>query len=393
MKRFLPFVLSLGFVAAQAADTPEPRFRAVTVDDQIAIGYGLAIADVDGDGRPDIVLADKSQVVWYRNPGWEKFVIAEQLTPLDNVCVAAADVDGDGKAEIAVGAGWNPGDTVNSGALFYLLPPADRTQRWEPIALPHEPTMHRIQWARDWQGQMTLLSVPLHGRGNDPAKGEGAGVRIQRYRPPGDPSQPWEVTTLDESLNKTHNFDVVAWDDDPAPEVLVGARQGVFLLDWSRESRSNVRIPIASDVGGGAGEVRMGRLGSGRFVAAVEPMHGNTLALYRPSPAGGTNLWTRRVLDEALVDGHALVCGDFLGIGRDQVVVGWRAMNRPGVRVGIKMYIPEDDQGARWREVLLDDNGMACEDLRAADLDGDGHLDLIAAGRATKNVKIYLNER
>jgi hypothetical protein len=36
---------------------------------------------------------------------------------------------------------------------------------------------------------------------------------------------------------------------------------------------------------------------------------------------------------------------------------------------------------------------MACEDLQAADLDADGDLDLVAAGRATKNVKIYWNER
>ena len=42
---------------------------------------------------------------------------------------------------------------------------------------------------------------------------------------------------------------------------------------------------------------------------------------------------------------------------------------------------------------LFDENTMACEDLVLADLDGDGKLDIIAAGRATKNVKIYWNAR
>jgi hypothetical protein len=92
-------------VPALAADAPAvPEFRAVQIDAKVEIGYGLAIADVDGDGHPDILLADKKQFVWYRNPGWERFVMAEDLTPLDNVCIAAQDLDGDGKAEVAVGA-------------------------------------------------------------------------------------------------------------------------------------------------------------------------------------------------------------------------------------------------------------------------------------------------
>ncbi len=36
---------------------------------------------------------------------------------------------------------------------------------------------------------------------------------------------------------------------------------------------------------------------------------------------------------------------------------------------------------------------MACEDLTLPDLDGDGDLDIAAAGRATRNVKIYWNQR
>src|SRR6516165_7895055 len=126
-----------------------PHFRTVEIDSHIEIGYAVTVADVDGDKKPDILVVDKKQIVWYRNPTWEKFVIAENLTQLDNVCIAAMDIDGDGKAEIAVGAGWNPGDTLNSGAVFYLIPPKDRTQKWEPVELPHEPTVHRMRWMKN----------------------------------------------------------------------------------------------------------------------------------------------------------------------------------------------------------------------------------------------------
>jgi hypothetical protein len=31
--------------------------------------------DVDGDKKPDILMADKTQFVWYRNPDWKRFVM------------------------------------------------------------------------------------------------------------------------------------------------------------------------------------------------------------------------------------------------------------------------------------------------------------------------------
>jgi hypothetical protein len=203
------------------------------------------------------------------------------------------------------------------------------------------------------------------------------------------------LQTLDETLHKTHNFDPIQWDDDVAHEFLIGAKEGWFVANWSREKSGHVLESLGSTEAGGAGEIRLGRMASNsRFVATVEPMHGNALALYT-APAAGTRdaHWNRRLLDDSLIDGHALACADVLGLGGDQIVVGWRAMNRPGAKVGIKLFTPLDAGGKEWRTTLIDDNTMACEDLCVADLNGDGKLDIIAAGRATHNLKIYLNER
>jgi hypothetical protein len=41
---------------------------------------------------------------------------------------------------------------------------------------------------------------------------------------------------------------------------------------------------------------------------------------------------------------------------------------------------------------MIDDGGMATEDLAVADLNGDKRPDIVASGRATHNVKIYWNE-
>src|SRR5688572_19653731 len=86
------FACALTATALLAAEPPLPKFRAVDVDTKVNIGYGIAIADVDGDKKPDILLADQNTIQWYRNPTWEKFVIAEKLTEKDHVCIAAADI-------------------------------------------------------------------------------------------------------------------------------------------------------------------------------------------------------------------------------------------------------------------------------------------------------------
>src|SRR5688500_12657603 len=154
---------------------PVPKFEAQVIDSAISIGYGLALGDVDGDRKPDILLADKKQFVWYRNGDWKRFVMIESLTKFDNVCIAARDIDGDGRVEVAVGAQWNPGETSDaqqSGSVHYLVRPTDPTQLWKAIGLHHEPTVHRMQWAKLSNSKYALLVVPLHGRGNKDGQGE-----------------------------------------------------------------------------------------------------------------------------------------------------------------------------------------------------------------------------
>jgi hypothetical protein len=90
MKRHITTVLICAASMTFAAEPPQPKFRAVEIDTKIQIGYGVTVADMDGDKKPDIVLADAKQFVWYRNPSWQKFVLAENLTRQDNVCIACA---------------------------------------------------------------------------------------------------------------------------------------------------------------------------------------------------------------------------------------------------------------------------------------------------------------
>lgn len=410
-----------------AAETPAPKFEAQTIDDKVAIGYGLAIGDVDGDKKPDIILADKTQFRWYRNPGeagkpWTSHVMAENLTERDNVCVAAADIDGDGKVEVAVGGQWNPGQTSSreeSGAVFYLIRPEDPTQRWTPVRIgEHDPTVHRMHWMKVpgrplAHGRYLLTVLPLHGEGNK--QGEGTPVRLQVVTPPAaeelnNPEAKWTSEFIDTGLHMTHNYDVAPF---PAPGggewLIIGGKEGVKSF-WMDPRPRNPRTPgeWKSDFRGvdgenyATGEVRYGRSATkgpyDGIYAMIEPMHGTTVAVHTATFIPDTHKWDvkRVVLDETLKDGHAIVTADFLGIGRDQVAAGWRMPNADRT-VGIKLYVPTDAApgagaaGQKWATHWIDNGNMATEDMKVADLDGDGKVDIIAAGRATKNLIVYWN--
>ncbi|MDA0812752.1 MAG: VCBS repeat-containing protein [Verrucomicrobia bacterium] len=349
--------------------------------DDIQIGYGLAIGDVDGDGKDDILLADQKEIVWYRNPDWQRHIVATRLSLKDNVCIAARDIDGDGKVEIAAGANWNPGETSNrdeSGSVHYLTAPEDVTQPWTPVKLPHDPTTHRMHWVRDGKGKFSLVVLPLHGIDNRGGKGE-HGVKVTAYHVPEKPEDAaqWKTTVLDDSMHMTHNFDLIIDPKGGADQLVIAGREGIVTLAWS-ESKWNRTFQGFDE---GFGEVRR----NGDITAGIHPFHGNkvTVALGNAIPL---------VLDESLNEGHALAIADLLGTGQRQIIAGWRGTDASG-RVGIRLYAPPQSAGAPWTQHLIDDNTMACEDVKIADINGDGKPDIIAAGRNTKNLNIYWNRR
>jgi len=392
-------VLSVLGPIALGASPPVPKFDAQTIDPEVKIGYGVVVGDVDGDKRPDILLADKKQFVWFRNPGkpgerWPRFVMAENLTELDNVCIAARDINGDGKVEVAVGGQWNPGETSDierSGAIFYLIRPDDPTAAWKPVRIePHDPTTHRMLWVGVGDKRFVLAVLPLHGKDNK--AGEGTPVRLQVITPPADPSDPkakWESRFVETGMHMTHNFDVSNY---ASREVVIAGREGARWIEVVPTPLGNAPAPAARFAFNiSSGEVRFG-------LVTISPMHGNRVISQRwvpdDTPAGKAKHMKRPidvVVDDTLREGHALDVADLLKLGRPQIVAGWRMPNAEK-KVGIKLYVSEAANGDKWAAHVIDDNTMACEDLKIADLDGDGRLDIVASGRATHNLVVYWNK-
>src|SRR2546430_13152469 len=60
MKTKIFFPMFCFCLSLPAAEPPPAMFRAVEVDARIEIGYGVTVADVDGDGKPHILSPAKT---------------------------------------------------------------------------------------------------------------------------------------------------------------------------------------------------------------------------------------------------------------------------------------------------------------------------------------------
>ena len=401
MRRLLSVVAAAAFefVALNASAAEFPQFETKTLDPDIGkVCYAVTLADVDGDGRQDVVAVSENRVLWYQAPDWKKRVIIDDQTERDNVCIAPLDIDGDGKIDFAVGAGWSG---KNTGQIVWLSRGASLDEKWHVHLIGHESTTHRMRWGKVAGGQRPQLVVsPLN-------KTQGDGARLLAFSIPANPkTDKWPSQVMNASMNRMHNHWHLDWNGDGIDDTVTSSQEGVHLItpglirdgaaNWITTKLGNGAIGDKPETKG-AGEIKVGKLKSGqRFITTVEPMHGLGCAVYVEPPAGAKTadgLWPRFVIDATLNRGHALWTCDIDGDGGDEIVLGFSDPGPGPIKgPGVFIYKADDATATKWTKHTIDDGGMATEDLVCGDLNGDGKLDIVTGGRASHNVKLYLQK-
>ncbi|MFO0948190.1 MAG: VCBS repeat-containing protein [Planctomycetota bacterium] len=376
-------------------DGQDLPFRAEEIDRSLKVGYAVKLVDMNADSRLDILVVDSTRVIWFENPNWKLHTIIANETKPDNVCASAQDIDGDGKLDLALGADWRPMDTKTGGTIQWLQDQSNGNAAWRVFPIDEEPTVHRMQWADlDGDGQRQLIVVPLMGRNSQAPDWNAAGVRILSFSIPEKPTKNrWRKEVLNQELHVIHGFEVTDFNGDRVDDLLLASFEGVHALSMSKNGYRLEHIGSGnqqSSPNRGASEVKLGCLaGKRRYVATIEPWHGNQVVVYHPGEKG--KLWQRTVLDESLKWGHAVWCANLDGDEDQELVIGVRD-NLDGKNLsGVRIY---DWRGeGEWRRQLLQPGQVAVEDLAVADLNRDGKDDIVAVGRASHNVVIYWNDR
>jgi hypothetical protein len=379
-----------------------PYFEQILVADHLKDGYWLEPVDVDGDGKPDLVASGLAlgEVVWYKNPNWEKYPITKFPLP---VAMDHADIDGDGRMDLVV--------CHNYGTCMYHCKPEDgkiswlrnpgqfsTAQNWEVHPLTDLMATHRLRLGHFTQTRtLELLALPVVG-----TAGVHEPVRVMLYPAPANilDAKGWDGISVDySSFRIIHDVAVGKFASKSGSDldsVLLASEEGITWLyfgpdrKWHTARLGSGELTEVGETGfKGTGNLALGRIGDDpyAYIATVEPFHGNTVAVYsKDAIADLTGVtWKRTILDvfgdpnqTGEGAGHHVVAADFDGDGDDEFLV---ALRGPMPWQGVFYYKAVDAKNGLFVKTRVSSSSAAR--IAVADFDGDGRLDFATTGYYT----------
>jgi Aldos-2-ulose dehydratase, beta-propeller domain/FG-GAP-like repeat/FG-GAP repeat len=337
------FSLLLALSSLAAA---QPKFVEHTIASDLRGGYQVVVADLNHDGKPDLIALASGlrDLLWFEGPDWTRHVLATGQNRMINCAVIGN--------EIVLASEFNNEAKNSIGLVSVLRPGPDVRQPWTATEIDRLPTSHRLRVADLFHdGHPVVINAALTAP--DTGGPDYRGQTPLVYYVPGE----WKRRVIsNENTGVVHGIFVT---EDKC--VLTASFTGIHQFCADKERRFT-RTEIAkgdSAAKSGSSDVTVGHLGKTRFLAAIEPWHGNQVVVYTGD--------RRDVIDTSLLDGHTIQSADFDSDGKDEIIAGFRGQPR-------HVYLYRHD-GKQWVRSTLDED-MAAAACAIADLNGDGVPDI-----------------
>lgn len=353
--------------------------------------YTNLVADINGDGNPDVVAVAATKLVWFENPGWNPHIILTNSAINDSI--SFSDIDFKGEVDLVLGVDLEPGVHAHKCTLEWVhRAPEKPNGEWtiHPIASAYGPL--QMRWGNIDGGSTPHLAVLsredqlLGMQQSNPTRSQ-----ILVFHVPTDPGcDQWQMEIAADRLADAGDFQITDG------EICVGTGEGTYLLRRQPDGRwSRRKIGESASI-----EAKIGRVNRVRTLATVEfqagasivvcqepthPLNPQRETLPRPVPIS-KGIWGGKVIETGLTGAPLLAWADFDADGSDELLAAW------GHKASSDLAIYKRNPSGDWEKTALDSPSEPTKSISVADLNNDSRPEIITIGKPSGKLKVFWNE-
>lgn len=368
-----------------------PEFIKLTehlISNEYNYAYGISAQDLTGNSYPDIITADTDVgLYWFENDGRGNFTrhVVHQRKGEWIERHTWADLNGDGRPEMVCIDNWG-------GSVHYFEIKGDPRQAASWVQ--HYIVQGELPGAYD----VTVADFDGDGDLDVAASSWRKGNRFAWYE---NRNGAWVTHIIEENIGETRTVIAVDMNGDGKMDILGSASAAGEVMwyensgdpaagPWKKHLIDSVPRPIHGhpvDMDGDGDIDVIMCMGHGTEQMLPYPGYGQVV-WYEDQGKGGSGPWLKHVITDAWPQGFEAIAADLDGDGQMEVIAtAWGKTGR------IAVFKHSGDPRGSWSMQMLRENWSNADTVFVTDIDRDGRPDIVAsAERGANEVRWWHND-